>query len=49
MKAQVQSQLYVALDLDYINREEFKRLYDEADQVACLISGFIKYLRGTDS
>jgi len=47
--SEVQSQLYVALDLDYINREEFERLYDEADQVARLISGFIKYLKGIDS
>jgi len=47
--SEVQSQLYVALDLDYINSEEFKRLYDEADQVARLISGFIKYLKGIDS
>jgi len=47
--SEVQSQLYVALDLDYVNSEEFKRLYDEADQVARLISGFIKYLKGIDS
>ena len=47
--SEVQSQLYAALDLDYINREEFERLYDEADQVARLISGFIKYLKGIDS
>lgn len=47
--SEVQSQLYVALDLDYINGEEFERLYDEADQVARLISGFIKYLKGIDS
>ena len=47
--SEVQSQLYLALDLDYINREEFERLYDEADQVARLISGFIKYLKGIDS
>jgi len=43
--SEVQSQLYVALDLDYISKEEFESLYDEADQVARLISGFIKYQR----
>jgi len=47
--SEVQSQLYLALDLDYINREEFEKLYDEADQVARLISGFIKYLKGIGS
>jgi len=47
--SEVQSQLYLGLDLDYINKEEFERLYDEADQVARLISGFIKYLKGIDS
>jgi len=47
--AEVQSQLYLGLDLDYINKEEFERLYDEADQVTRLISGFIKYLKGIGS
>lgn len=47
--SEVQSQLYVALDSDYISKEEFERLYDEADQVARLISGFIKYLKGIGS
>jgi len=47
--SEVQSQLYLGLDLDYINKEEFERLYDEADQVTRLISGFIKYLKGIGS
>jgi len=44
--SEVQSQLYVALDLDYISEEGFQRLYNEADEVAKLISGFIRYLKG---
>jgi len=47
--SEVQSQLYLGLDLDYISKEEFERLYDEADQVTRLISGFIKYLKGIGS
>jgi len=47
--SEVQSQLYVALDLDYISKEEFTSLYSNADEVARLISGFIRYLKGTES
>ncbi|MDO8635170.1 MAG: four helix bundle protein [Dehalococcoidia bacterium] len=42
--AQVQSQLYVALDQGYINHDKFEELYQKADEVARLISGFIQYL-----
>ena len=44
--SEVQSQLYVASDLDYLSKEEFTRLYNDADEVAKLISGFIRYLKG---
>ena len=42
--AEVQSQLYVALDQGYINQEKFNELYTKSDEVARLISGFIQYL-----
>ena len=42
--AEVQSQLYVALDQGYITREKFDELYSKSDEVARLISGFIRYL-----
>jgi four helix bundle protein len=42
--AEVQSQLYIALDQSYINKEEFNTLYSKSDEVARLISGFIRYL-----
>ncbi|MCJ7655243.1 MAG: four helix bundle protein [Dehalococcoidia bacterium] len=42
--AEVQSQLYVALDQSYINEEKFAELYPKSDEVARLLSGFIKYL-----
>lgn len=44
--SEVQSQLYVASDLDYLGKEEFSKLYNDADEVAKLISGFIRYLKG---
>jgi four helix bundle protein len=42
--AEVQSQLYVALDQDYISKETFQKIYDQAEIVSKLDSGFIKYL-----
>jgi len=42
--AEVQSQLYVALDQSYINEEKFNEVYSKSDEVARLISGFIRYL-----
>jgi len=42
--AEVQSQLYVALDQNYITQEVFSVLYDKAEEVAKLLSGFITYL-----
>ena len=42
--AEIQSQLYVALDQGYISQEKFSELYSKSDEVARLISGFIQYL-----
>jgi len=42
--AEVQSQLYVALDQGYTSHEKFSELYTKSDEVARLISGFIQYL-----
>jgi len=42
--AEVQSQLYVALDQGYINQRKFEELYSKSDEVARLTSGFIRYL-----
>jgi len=46
--AEVQSQLYVALDQSYIDEEKFDELYSKSDEVARLISGFIRYLLNKD-
>ena len=42
--AEVQSQLYVALDQKYIGQDMFDSIYHQADLVSKLDSGFIKYL-----
>ena len=42
--AEVQSQLYVALDLQYIIEKEFREIYDQADKITRQLSRFITYL-----
>jgi len=42
--AEIQSQLYVALDQQYIPKEVFNDLYNLADQIAAGIFSFIIYL-----
>jgi hypothetical protein len=41
----VQSLLYVALDVGYVARDEFDRVYKLAAEAASLISGLTSYLR----
>ncbi len=43
--AEIQSHLYVALDMSYINHENFEKIYDRADKVSRMLSDFIKYLK----
>ena len=47
--AEVQSQLYVALDQQYITHDTFDKIYSQAEKVSKLNSGFIKYLKSTIS
>ena len=42
---EVQSLLYVALDVGYIDQQQFERLYKRADETVSLIIGFSSYLR----
>jgi len=42
---EVQSLLYVALDVGYIEKGEFERLYELAEATASFIGGFTSYLR----
>ncbi|HEX2959640.1 MAG TPA: four helix bundle protein [Chitinispirillaceae bacterium] len=41
---EVQSELYVALDQQYITHAEFQDAYDHAGRTRAVIRGFIKYL-----
>lgn len=41
---EVRSQLYLALDLNYISKIEFEELFENVSDISKLISGFIKYL-----
>lgn len=43
---EVQSLLYVALDVGYVPQGDFDRLYGLAGETIALISGFSAYLRG---
>jgi four helix bundle protein len=43
--SEVQSQLYVALDREYISEIEFEECYKQAQSVGKLVNGFIRYLR----
>ena len=42
--SEVQSILYAALDQKYITQKRFEKIYNQADKVSQLDSGFIKYL-----
>lgn len=42
--SEVQSELYIALDQNYINQEEFQEVYEHAGRTRAAIRGFIKYL-----
>lgn len=44
---EVQSQLYVALDQQYISEEEFKSIRAIAESAKRLIGGLMSYLRGS--
>ncbi|HMQ56268.1 MAG TPA: four helix bundle protein [Anaerolineae bacterium] len=45
---EVQSALYIAKDQAYLSEQDFDTLYQVADELSRLISGFIKCLRGTE-
>ncbi|HMQ55696.1 MAG TPA: four helix bundle protein [Anaerolineae bacterium] len=43
--SEVQSQLYVALDQAYINRDQFEQAYQLCGETIRVLSGFIVYLK----
>lgn len=46
--AEARSQLYIALDCNYINQNQFISTYNKLDETGRLIGGFIKYLHQSD-
>ncbi len=46
--SETRSQLYRALDNEYITKEEFQRAYDLADEVGKLIRGLISHLKKSE-
>jgi len=45
---ETRSQLYRVLDRNYINKEEFDKLYDQTIVLGRMIGGFIGYLKKSD-
>ena len=43
---ELQCQLYIALDQNYITQQEFDPIYAQATKTKSLIGGFIRYLEG---
>jgi four helix bundle protein len=43
--SELQSEIYVALDQEYITKEEFDEMYSLADKARSKIGAFIKYLK----
>jgi len=46
--AEVQSQLYTALDLGYLSEDEFQRIFQELETLSKQVSKLISYLRKAD-
>lgn len=46
--SEIQNDLYIALDLKYINQNDFQETYALAKGLGKQINGFIKYLRSYD-
>jgi len=45
--SEVQSLLYVAIDLNYVSKVSFDDLYNRSSEIKKLIGGFIQYLKTT--
>jgi len=43
--SEVQNDLYIALDLNYLSQVEFNQLYQEAKKIAKQINGLMNYLK----
>lgn len=46
---ELRAQLYIALDVGYIDQDQFAELWDLADKCSRQISNFIRYLESSDN
>ena len=46
--AEIQNDLYIALDLKYIDKVDFNNLYSFTKKILKQLSGFIHYLKNND-
>jgi len=46
--SELKSQLYVALDAEYLTKEEFDQLHQQTQSILSLLGGFIKYLQQSE-
>ena len=46
--SEIQNNLYIAIDLKYINQNDFQEIYALSKDLGKQINGFIKYLRSYD-
>ncbi len=42
---EVLTQLHIAMDLDYITRDEFEKLQDHTIRIGRMLGGFVQYLK----
>ena len=47
--AELQSHLYTALDLNYINKKDFTALYEKANEISKMIQSLMNYLKNYNS
>jgi four helix bundle protein len=45
---ELRSQLYIGLDLSYINKDEFHENYQLAEKISKSLAGFMKYLQSSN-
>lgn len=44
LSGEIRSQLYIAYDLEYLDKTNFEKLYTKSELISKSLSGFIKYL-----
>lgn len=45
--SEIQSILYIAVDLAYVEKEEFNKFYEQAEKIRRMVTSFMKYLKET--